>query len=165
MGEISEEELSKKYKHLIGIKSEGRKFEVKGEHMVNYARAITDDNEKYTKVGKTSDGKLDYSEIIAHPAYPATFVLGSIPLNKVKHKNGDPVIKQFFLLLHTGIEYDYTSCIPIKAGDNLTSVGKLSNIFIKSHMLWIEMTVETKNEKGELVVKSKLTFGIQPGGY
>lgn len=166
---ISEEEKMEKLKGFIGTDFGKKSSRVKGKNMVAFAKSIFDENPKYTQVGTDSEGKPDYSGIVAHPAFPASFTVntGGPLYNMIglKYENGDPVIKNPGKLLHTAQKYDYTNCVPIKHGMKLTTNGIVSNMEIKAGILWIESELTTLNEKSELVVKTTVNVGIRSGGW
>ncbi|MHA1820252.1 MAG: FAS1-like dehydratase domain-containing protein [Promethearchaeota archaeon] len=169
MSEVSEEELNKKVQQFVGFKTGKSIFRVKGKKMVEYAKAIGDLNPKYVNVGKTPEGKDDYSTIVAHPAFPACFTVqtgGALySLDSLQYEDGKKLITNMGKLLHTGQEYDYTDCVPIKAGMKLYTEGTISKIWVKNGMLWIEATLESKTKEGEKVCTTTCTVGIRKGGW
>ncbi len=164
MSERSEEEIRSKF---LGTELTKTIFRVKGKEMVRYALAIGDNNPKYTAVKKDANGKDDYSELVAHPAFAATFTVDALfKLADAKDADGKPLITNIGKLLHTGQAYDYTGCEPLRDGDKVYTQGKITNLFIKSNILWIETTMETRNKEGDkLYCKCVATVGIRKGGY
>lgn len=162
--QLSDEELTKKFQSLVGTTTPKSIFRVKGKDMVRYSLAIGDSNPKFTKIATGADGKEDFSGIVAHPAFPASFTISAL-MNLAELANADgKVITNIGKLLHTGQAYDYTGCVPIKSGMKLYSEGKVSKISVKN-LLWIEATLETKNEEGQLVCTTIASVGIRKGGF
>lgn len=165
MSEVNEEELTKKFQKFVGFETGKSIYRVKGKKMVAYSESITDNNPKYTKSETTADGKEDYSKLSAHPAFPSTFTIPALfNLAEIKDEEGK-LIKNIGKLLHTGQAYDFTDCEPIKDGMKLYTTGKVSKIFVKSGILWIEALLETKSNDEKLVCKTTTTVGIRKGGY
>ncbi|GAB4322627.1 MAG: hypothetical protein Kow0069_27420 [Promethearchaeota archaeon] len=142
--------------------------------MVRFAKAIGETRPEYVQPGKTEDGKDDYSTLIGHPAMPAMWVLDAMMKVDDATMTDEDGVKwtfdiDFIKLLHTGQEYDYTDCVPVRAGDVLVSQGKLADVYVKGspgkELLWIVGEIETRNQKKELVVRTRLTAGIRKGGY
>lgn len=169
MSEINEEELTKKLQKYVGFQTGKSIYRVKGRKMVRFAKAIGSSNPKYTEVGKTEDGKKDYSNIVGHPAMPACFTVqtgGALyTLDSLKNDDGSKILTNMGKLLHTGQKYDYTGTIPITHKTKLYTYGTVSKIFVKSGILWIEITLETKTKKDELVATTICTVGIRKGGW
>jgi hypothetical protein len=163
MSERTEED----FKKFLGTPLERSIFRVKGREMVKYALAIGDENPKYVGVKQDENGKDDYSGIVAHPAFPATFTVGALfKLADAAGEDGKPLIKNIGKLLHTGHVYNYEGCEPIVDGLKLYTSGEITNIFIKSNILWIEISMETRNkEEDKLYCKCVATVGIRKGGY
>jgi len=166
----NEEELTKKFQRFVGFKTGKSIHRIKGKNLVEFAQAIGCTDPKYVRVEKTPDGKEDYSKIVAHPAYPAAFTVqtgGALySLDSLKHEDGTPLIKNMGKLLHTGQQYDYTGCVPITTKINkIYTEGTVSKIWVKGGLLWIEITLESRADTGELVCKTICTVGIRPGGW
>ncbi len=84
--------------------------------MSEYAKAIGDTNPKYYLEAAEGE-KADYSQIEAHPAYAATYTVPCLfTLGNVKGDDGQPIILNLGKLLHTGQEYDFEGCEPLKDG-------------------------------------------------
>lgn len=168
MSELSDDELTQQFQKFVGFKTGKSIHRVKGKKLVAYAKAIGDLNPKYVNVGKKEDGKPDYSKIVAHPAYPASFTVqtgGALySLDTLKHDDGKQVITNMGKLLHTGQEYDYTGCVPIVHGMKLITEGEVSKIWVKNGMLWIQATLKSKSND-DLVCTTICTVGIRKGGW
>lgn len=169
MSEVNEEEINKKLQKFVGFKTGKSIYRAKGRKMVRFAKAIGSTDPRYTEIKKTDEGKKDYSDIVGHPAMPACFTVqtgGALyALDSLKNDDGSKVITNMGKLLHTGQAYDYTGTIPITHKTKLYTYGTITKIYVKSGMLWIETTLETKTKKDELVCTTICTVGIRPGGW
>ncbi|MHA1338490.1 MAG: FAS1-like dehydratase domain-containing protein [Promethearchaeota archaeon] len=170
MSEIDEEEMTKKLQRFVGFKTGKSIHRIKGKKLVEFAKALGDTNPKYVGVEKTPDGKDDYSKIVAHPAYPACFTVqtgGALySLDSLKHEDGSPLIKNMGKLLHTAQVYDYTGCVPITTKiKKIYTEGTVTKIWVKGGLLWIETTLESKSDTGDLVCTTICTVGIRKGGW
>lgn len=172
--ELTEEILAKYKDKIIGQPAGKKRFRCKGRKMVAFAKSIGETRPEYVSPGKTDEGKPDYANIIGHPAMPAMWVLDAMmgmDQASVQDDEGNTYSFgiNFIKLLHTGQEYDFTDCVPIKHGDKLMALGKIADVFIKGspgkELLWLVGDIETKNQKKELVNRCKLTAGIRKGGY
>ncbi|MCP4763996.1 MAG: MaoC family dehydratase [archaeon] len=166
---LSEEEKIKLLPTFIGADLAQKKTRIKGKKLVAFAKSVFDENPKYTKVGINSEGKPDYSEIVAHPSFPASFSANTggplYTMIDLKYPDGKPLVSNPGKLLHTGQKYDYRNCVPIKHGMTLITTGKISNLTAKAGILWLEFTLTSKNEKDELVVVITVNLGIRKGGW
>ncbi|OLS16261.1 MAG: hypothetical protein RBG13Loki_0084 [Promethearchaeota archaeon CR_4] len=162
-------------KKFVGFPIGKKIFRVKGKDMVEFAKAIGETRPEYiTPAGTKEDGKPDFSNIIGHPAYPAMWALSAAAGVEEANYTDDKGKKwkldvNMAKLLHTAQEYDYKGCVPIKDGDKLYTFGKLADANIKGspgkELLFVTIDEETKNDKGELVVRIKVAAGIRKGGY
>jgi hypothetical protein len=157
---VNEERL----KSFIGTKVAPSIYRVKGKKMAEFAECIGDTNPKYVGV----DG--DLSNIVAHPSFPSSFSVKALfNLADVGDAVG-PLITNIGKLLHTGQVYDYTGCAPIVPSiDKLYTHAEITNIFIKSSILWVEVTMKTTDSQevgqGTLYCTTIATVGIRKGGY
>ena len=108
------------FQQFVGMKIGPDKYRIKGKKLSEYAKAIGDLNPKYyVEPPKEEEVKADFSGIVAHPAFAATYtvpgVLMSLP--EVVDKNGEKLIKNIGKLLHTAQIYDYDGCDPLTAAD------------------------------------------------
>ena len=84
------------FQQFIGTKIGPDKYRIKGKKLSAYAKAIGDLDPKYYVEPPTEEGvKADYSKIVAHPAFAATYtvpgVLMSLP--EVVDNTGAKLIK------------------------------------------------------------------------
>ncbi len=73
------------------------------------------------------------------------------------------LIKNPMMVLHTGETYEYLA--PVKAGDTLTTGGKIKSVEERSNMLWVALETVAKNQEGKEVIRAVMTLGVRPGGY
>lgn len=73
------------------------------------------------------------------------------------------LIKNPMMVLHTGETYEYLA--PVKAGDTLTTGGRIKSVEEKNNMLWVGMESWAKNQEGKEVVRAVMTLGVRAGGY
>ncbi len=172
--ELTVEFLEKYADKIIGFPTGKKRYRVKGKKMVDFAKAIGETKPEYVKPGKDAEGKTDYSNIVGHPALQACWVLDAMMGIDNATMEDDEGNKwtfdiDFIKLLHTGQQYNYEGCVPIKDGDKLLAAGKIADVNIKGspgkELLWITGDIETKNQDKKLVGRCKLTAGIRHGGY
>jgi hypothetical protein len=156
------------FKQFEGMEVEKSIYRIKGKSLCAYAKAIGDPNPKYYIESEGVDSP-DYSKIEAHPAYAATYTIpGLFKLADANGTDGQPMIKNVGKLLHTGQDYDFSGCVPLKPTETekVYTYAKVDTISIKSEILWISVKMETKNKEGDkLFCKTTLTVGIRKGGY
>jgi hypothetical protein len=155
------------FQQYVGLDIPKSIYRIKAKGLAAYAKAIGDLNPKYVGTVK-EDGEPDYTGIVAHPAYAATYTIpGLFSLGDVVDDSGAPFIKNIGKLLHTGQAYDFSGCDVLTPEDaKIYTAGTLSKIWIKSNILWIEVKLESRNKEGnKLFCKTTLAVGIRPGGY
>jgi MaoC dehydratase-like protein len=166
---MSEERNEEYFQQFVGMDINTSIYRIKGKNLSAYATAIGDTNPKYHPQGPVAEGeKPDFSEVVAHPAYAATYTIpGLFDLADVKDEKGDPMIKNIGKLLHTGQAYDFSGCEPILGvKQKVYTSGKVAKITIKSGMLWLTAVLETWNkEKTKKFCTTTLTAGIRKGGF
>ena len=87
-------------------------------------------------------------------------------MGDVKGDDGQPIILNLGKLLHTGQEYDFEGCEPLKDGEKVYTKGKIESCSIKSDILWVPVRmVATNKEETKTYCKALLTVGIRKGGY
>ena len=164
MSERSEEY----FKQFVGFEIETSIYRIKGKKMSAYAKAIGDMNPKYHPKAAAEGEKPNYDDVVAHPAYAAIYTIpGLFKMADLNGEDGEPMIKNVGKLLHTGQAYDYTDCDPLTPADKKVYTDSVvSKIWIKSNILWIEVTLECRNkEKTKMFCRAVLSVGIRKGGY
>ncbi len=73
------------------------------------------------------------------------------------------LIKNPMMVLHTGETYEYLA--PVKAGDTLTTGGRIKSAEERSNMLWVALETVAKNQENKEVIRAVMTIGVRPGGY
>ncbi|MHA1683731.1 MAG: FAS1-like dehydratase domain-containing protein [Promethearchaeota archaeon] len=101
---------------------------------------------------------------IAHPAYVGTIVVKALfSLADVEVK-GEKLITNALKVVHGGQDYEFTD-IPVKDGDMLLTTGKLDEVYIKNEMLFMIAGCTTKNDRDEVVMKTKISAICRKGGF
>lgn len=151
------------FKQFIGMEIEKSIYRCKAKGLVAYAKAIGATHAPYYVEGEIGEDV----KVEAHPAYAATYTIpGLFKMADMRGTDGELMLKNVGKLLHTGQDYDFTGCVPLIAPEKIYTSAVVSNIFIKSEILWITITMESKNKEGDkLFCKTTLTAGIRPGGY
>ncbi|MEM3085922.1 MAG: MaoC family dehydratase N-terminal domain-containing protein [Halobacteria archaeon] len=73
------------------------------------------------------------------------------------------LIKNPMMVLHTGETYEYLG--PVKAGDTLTTGGRIKSVEERNNMLWVAMENVARNQEGRDVLRAVMTLGVRAGGY
>lgn len=156
------------FQQFVGQKIETSIYRIKGKKMSEYAASIGDLNPKYYVEPPADGSKADYSKIVAHPAYAATYTIpGLFKIADVNGEDGQPLIKNVGKLLHTGQAYDYTDCAELteEVGKVYTD-AEMSKFWIKSEILWVEVKLVVHDKDNtKTFCRATLTVGIRKGGY
>ena len=69
----------------------------------------------YVETPANSSDKGDFSNIVGHPAYAATYTIPGLlmSLPEVVDDHGEKFVKNIGKLLHTAQIYDYEGCDPL----------------------------------------------------
>lgn len=157
MSERLPEDLLKKF---VGTAINDVKTRIRTKKLVKFAKAIGAAEEKY--IGDNA---------IQHPAYIGSIIvkaLFSLADAKVQNEKGEDVklITNAGKVLHGGQGYKYyPDAPPLKDGEIIVTSGKLTNVYIKNGMLFLEAKMTTKNEAGEIVQDTFLSAIVRPGGF
>lgn len=157
------------FKQFIGFEFGPDKYRVKGKNLSAYAEAIGDKNPKFYVEEPEGEEKADYSNIVAHPAYAATYTIPGLllQLGEIKDEEGNKLVKNIGKLLHTSQEYNYEGCDPLTAADKkVFTVGKLVDLTIKKENLWVEILfTSTNKDKSKTFCKTTLKGILRKGGF
>ncbi|WP_457557901.1 FAS1-like dehydratase domain-containing protein [Candidatus Harpocratesius sp.] len=157
------------FKQFIGYEFGPDKYRVKGKNLSAYSAAIGDKNPKFYVEKPEGDEKPDYSHIVAHPAYAATYTIPGLlmQLAEVKDKEGNKLVKNIGKLLHTSQEYNYDGCDPLTPADRkVFTVGKIVNLFIKNEKLWVELLFTSTNaDKTKTFCRTTIKGLLRKGGF
>ncbi len=158
------------FQQFIGVKVGPDRYRIKGKHLSNFAKSIGDKDPRYYVEPPKGEGeKADYSKIIAHPAYAATYTVPSVLMNlpEVMGPDGKPVCKNIGKILHTSQEYDYSGCVPLTAAEKkIYSYGEILDMQLKSDNLWVKFLFTTKNQEGTKTFCKAIVKGLlRKGGY
>lgn len=72
-------------------------------------------------------------------------------------------IKRLDKVVHGSQTYEFFE--PVRAGDSLTTSGRLAAVEERAGKLWVTLEVETQNQRGKRVSRSRLTFVVLEGGF
>lgn len=103
------------------------------------------------EAGKASS----WGSVIAFPSFAVTFAIA--PFGKAC---SDPELKLNLLRLVHG-EQSFEFFEVVRAGDRLTTSGKITDITTKRSLDFLQVTTETTNQHGKLVVRAKWTAIIR----
>ena len=167
---MTEETRSEEYfKQFIGTKLGEDKYRIKGKKISAYAKSIGDVNPEFYVEPPVGEEKADFSKIIAHPAYAATYtipgLLGRLP--EMKGSDGQPLVKNIGKIMHTAQSYDFEGCVPLTAADKkVITESEVVDIFIKKEMLWIELLYTTRSVDGsKTFCKTTIKGLLRKGGF
>ncbi len=137
------------FKQFIGKEFGSDKYRIKGKNLCAYSKAIGDLNPAFYLEKPEGDEKADYSKIVAHPAYAATYTIPGLlmRLAEVVDDNGEKLVKSIGKLLHTSQEYNYDGCDPLTEDDKkVFTKGKIVDMVVKGERLWTELVYTTTNQ-------------------
>jgi acyl dehydratase len=89
-----------------------------------------------------------YGALIASPGYATLFAIQPFSFACKDPELGLDLLR----LLHNGQELELFG--PIRAGDVLRTIGEITRLQERSRLDFIEVTTETVNQRGELVVRA-----------
>lgn len=96
-----------------------------------------------------------WQSIVAFPSFAVTFAIA--PFAKACQ---DPELQLNLLRLVHG-EQSFEFHEVVRAGDRLTTNGKITDVISKRSLDFLEVTTETHNQHGKLVVRAKWTAIIR----
>ncbi len=105
-------------------------------------------NEEAAKAGP-------HGAVVAFPTFPAAFAMRPFTEAVTDPKLGIDLVK----LVHGEQEFEFLEVI--RAGDVLTTTGKLTKIFEKAGMDFVVMETETKNQHGRVALRATWTAVIR----
>jgi len=147
---------------VIDNKFLGKKYEASDSYDIartkikEYAMSLIDHNPLY--IDRKVAEKSEFGRVVAPPTFavvyggePAGMMLmdGELKLNLAMLVHGEQDIEFFDV---------------VGQGDEITSVGEITEIYEKKGLDFISITVESKNAEGKLVARAKYTFVIRGGG-
>ena len=140
-------------KKFIGKKYPLAKYEVGREKIKEYARAIGDLNPLY--FDEEAGAKSKYGSVIAPPTFAVVY--GVEPVGKMLMDR--ELALNLMMLVHG--EQDFEFCEVVRPGDVISTEGEICDIYDKKGKDFVVMSTESKNQKGETVVRAKWTFVIR----
>ena len=157
------------FEQFLGYEFEPQRYRIKGKNLTSLAELINETNRKYYPTQpNSSEQKLDFSQVIAHPAYaPLYIVPGLFSYGGLKGEDGELLIKNPGKILHTGQSLDYSDCVPLSAADKkIYTDAKISRIEVRDEKLWIDISTVTRNpDNSKIFCKSIMTIMVSRGGF
>ena len=152
-----EEIITDEMRELIGVESKPVTYEVSSWDIQRFACAIGDDNPLYSPQAATQSA---VGSMITPPTFLRSLLPGPSP---------QPFPEPFAHILDAGSSYTFHK--PVKAGDSITVVRNLKDLFVKSgrlgDMLFKVRELTYTNQHGELVATQEtttITYGVpEPG--
>ena len=156
MAEIARSIITPEMRAVIGVESEPRTYEVSAWDLARFACAIGDPNPAYSDEKAARDGA--YGGLIAPPTFFRSLLPGPYP-----RWFDEP----FAHILDGGSSYCFHH--PVRAGDRVTVVRKLVDLFEKGGrlgpMLFKVAEIRYANQLGQLVATqttTTITYGTGP---
>lgn len=140
----------------------GKKYEASEPYDIcrtkirEYANSLNDRNPLY--VDSKAAGESEFGRVIAPP--PFAVVYGGEPAGRMLMDS--ELALNLPMLVHG--EQDIEFFEVVGKGDEITSVGEITEIYSKKNLDFISIVVESKNQDGKLVARAKYTFVIRGGG-
>ncbi len=157
------------FKQFIGLEFGSDKYRIKGKNLSAYSRAIGDLNPKFFMEKPEGDEKPDYSKILAHPGYAATYTIPGLlmRLAEVVDSDGEKLVKSIGKLLHTSQEYNYDGCDPLTQADKkVYTKGKIVDVFVKGERLWVELLyTSTNQDETKTYCRTTIKGLLKKGGF
>jgi acyl dehydratase len=141
-------------KKFIGKKYFGSdSYDVSRMKIKEYASSLGDLNPLYVDRKAAEAG--EFKRIVAPPTFAVVY--GGEPAGMMLF---DPELKlNLPMLVHGEQEIEFSEVVG--AGDELTSVGEITEIYQKKNLDFISITVESKNQRGMLAARAKYTFVVR----
>lgn len=140
-----------KYAKFIGTPlPAGKPFTVSADHVKKFAEAVGDLRPDYLQGNP------------APPIYASAYLARTMNLGAALGSL-QKFVKRLDKVVHGSQTYEFLE--PVRAGDALTTSGKLTRIEEKAGKLWVTFETETKNQDGKPVSRSRMTFVVREGGF
>lgn len=142
---------------FIGKKYEaGDSYDICRAKIKEYAMSLMDYNPLY--INKNAAKESEFGRVIAPPTFAAVY--GGTPAGMVLM---DGELKLNLAMLVHG-EQDIEFLEVVGQGDEITSVGEITEIYNKKGLDFVSVLIESKNQHGRIVAKAKYTFVIRGAG-
>ena len=147
---------------MIDKKFIGKKYEASDSYDIcrmklrEYALSLGDFNPYYLDRKKGEAG--EFGRVVAPPTFAVVF--GGEPVGRMLM---DPELKLNLPMLVHG-EQDIEFFEMVGVGDEITSKGEIAETYQKKNLDFISIVIESKNQHGKLVARSKYTFVIRGAG-
>lgn len=127
----------------VGMEFPSVTYELTQETVSKYAEAVEDDNPLYRDEAMAAQS--EFGGLIAPPTIAAIFVLDAINRSAKRAPGG----------VHAKQEFEFLA--PARPGDILTTTAKIIDKYLKKERRYTIFETETRNARGELVVRGKMT--------
>ncbi|MFC1474432.1 MaoC family dehydratase N-terminal domain-containing protein [bacterium] len=138
---------------FIGKKYPPTTYEVGREKIKEYARAIGDMNPLYFDEEKAKETK--YGGVIAPPTFAVVY--GGEPVGKVLMDK--ELALNLMMLVHGEQDFEFGEVV--RPGDVITTDCEIADILEKKGKSFVTAITESRNQKGEMVVRGKWLFVIR----
>lgn len=138
---------------FIGKKYPPFVYEIGKEKIKEYARAIGDFNPLYLDDEKAKASK--YGGIIAPPTFAVVYA--GAPIGQML-MDGDLALN-LMMLVHGEQEFEFGEVV--RPGDVITTELEIAEIYEKKDKSFITAATESRNQKGQIVVKGRWTFIVR----
>jgi len=138
---------------FIGKKYEPTEYEIGREKIKEYANAIGDNNPLYHKREAGKESK--YGDNIAPPTFAV--VHAGAPVGKVL-MDGELSLN-LMMLVHGEQDFEFGEVV--KPGDVITTDCEIGDIYEKKGKDFLVVKTESKNQRGDMVVRATWTFVIR----
>lgn len=136
--------------HVGTLLPPGKPFTVPADHVRRFAEAVGDLRPEYLKGDP------------APPIYASAYIARTMNLGAALGSM-QKFVKRLDKVVHGSQTYEFSE--PVRAGDALTTSGKLTHIEEKAGKLWVTFGMETQNQHAKRVSRSNLTFVVREGGF
>jgi acyl dehydratase len=142
-------------KDLIGTVLSTGSATVTAEHIAAFARALGDENPLYLDAAAATRGP--FGAIVAPPTYPIAFMTQALSGG---FETFEKLGLNFMTLIHGAQDFEYVR--PIRAGETLSLVGRVADVYEKQGtsgtMDFVVLETEARDAKGERVFFSRNTL-------
>ena len=130
-------------------------YEVGKEKIREYAHAVGEDNPIYFDRAAATDA--GFRDIAAPPMFAVVYSAGAFAPALF-----DPEVGiNFSMMVHGSQEFEWSE--PVVAGDMITTVATLQDVFDKNGMTFYVFGSESKNQEGQTTVKATWTNIVRGG--
>lgn len=144
-------EADPKYAQYVGtVLPPGKPFTVPADQVRKFTESVGDLRPEYLQGNP------------APPIYASAYLARTMNLGAALGSM-QKFVKRLDKVVHGSQTYEFFE--PVRAGDSVTTSGKLTHIEEKGGKLWVTFEMETQNQHGKRVSRSNLTFVVREGGF